>query len=104
MNAPRIDESNFAMVGGVMVPQDKPRHVCKFCGAVFEDRGGHDGTVGVKNHERQCRAVTRSKWIAAALQGPIALKGPEAVADAVEQQIAILDGMTRDSWTENRGQ
>lgn len=105
MNAPRIDENAFALVGGVMVPQDKPRHVCKFCGAVFEDRGGTNGQVGVENHERQCRAITRAKWMQSALQNPeLTAKGPEAVAHFVEAQIALYDAMPRDSWVEHRGQ
>lgn len=106
MNAPRIDDRNFAKsTSGILVPQDPPRHVCKYCGAVFEDRGGDDGQVGVKNHERQCRAKTRAMWTSAALQNPALVeKGPQAIRDAVDAQVALYDAMPRDSWVEHRGQ
>jgi hypothetical protein len=105
VNAPRIDDSQFALVGGVMVPQDPERFVCKFCGAVFEARTKEAPDVGVKNHERQCRAKTRAMWTSAALQNAALVeKGPQAVRDAVDAQVALYDAMPRDSWVEHRGQ
>jgi hypothetical protein len=105
VNEPRIDDSNFTLVGGVMVPVDKARYVCRFCGAVYEARGEKEPDVGVKNHERQCRAKTRAMWTSAALQNAaLTDKGPQAVRDAVDAQVALYDAMPRDTWVEHRGQ
>lgn len=95
----------FALVNGVLVAQDKKRIVCKFCGAVYQDRGGEDGEIGVKNHERECRAQTRNRWTGDALRNPVlAEKGPQAVREFVDAQIALYDALPRESWVEHRGQ
>lgn len=105
MNAPRIDDSNFALVGGVMVPQDKPRYVCRYCGGVYEARGEKDPEVGVKNHERSCRAEARRRWTETALMNPALVeKGAQALRDFVDLSIAWYDELPRDSWVEHRGQ
>ena len=105
MNTPRIDDAAFASVGGILVPQDKPRFVCRYCGGVYEARSGADPEVGVKNHERQCRAEARRRWTETAMMNPALVeKGPRALREFVDAQIALYEELPRESWVEHRGQ
>lgn len=105
MNQPRIDDSNFANVGGIMVPQDKPRLVCRYCGGVYEARSARDPEVGVKNHERSCRAEARRRWTETALMNPVLVeKGPRALREYVDAAIALYEELPRESWVENRAE
>lgn len=88
--------------GGILLPT-RVKLMCHFCGAAYERRDNEDeakALEGIRAHELQCRLMTRGRFIQAALSGPVAMKGGEAVIDTVEQALDALSAGKRSEWKE----
>lgn len=98
-----MSQDNSVLVqtaGGIFLPE-RVKLMCCFCGAAYERRVGETeekATEGLRAHELQCRLMTRGRFIQAALSGPVAMKGGEAVIDTVEQALTALETGARATW------
>jgi hypothetical protein len=88
--------------GGIIMPETT-KQLCKFCGAAYAGRPGETvekAEEGVRAHELQCRHGAKQRFIQAALSGPVAMKGGEAVIDTVESVLRTIEAGERTTWKE----